>query len=273
MDEDTRTRIQRLATDYAQIEFVSMEGKLQSITDRMSNCLRCDYFTLTIYFRILIPAMFPEYKKGIYVDSDIVVPGDISELYQIELGDNLLAACPDFSIRGIPEFMHYLEASVGVDGMQYFNSGVLLMNMEELRRVEIDRRFLELLDTYHFGTVAPDQDYLNAMCYGRVVFLDEEWDVMPKEQGAEFENPKLIHYNLFSKPWCYDGIQYEEYFWKYAKDCGFYEELLEHKRNYSDEQKKSDSDSLVRMVQSAVELSNAEQNFRTVFNSGKEERL
>ena len=43
------------------------------ITDRIENRLRSDYFTMTIYFRIFIPDMYPEYDKAIYIDSDIVV--------------------------------------------------------------------------------------------------------------------------------------------------------------------------------------------------------
>ena len=45
----------------------------------------------------------------------------------------------------------------------------------------------------------------------------------------------MIHYNLFSKPWCYDNVQYADEFWKYAKDSGFYNEFIEeekkHKKN------------------------------------------
>ena len=77
-------RLAALGKDYFEIRFIPMENKLQGITDRAENRLRADYFTLTIFFRLFIPAMFPEYDKGIYLDSDIVVPGDISELYRTE---------------------------------------------------------------------------------------------------------------------------------------------------------------------------------------------
>ena len=62
------------------------------------------------------------------------------------------------------------------------------------------------------------------MCNGKILYLDEAWDAMPTEGKEPLKNPKLIHYNLFQKPWCYDNIQYEEYFWKYAKDSGYYED-------------------------------------------------
>ena len=98
VSEENRRRISALARPNFEIEFIPMQSGLESITDRMSNRLRCDYFTLTIYFRLFIPAMFPEYDKAIYIDSDVVVPGDLAELYDMELSDNYIAACPDLSL-------------------------------------------------------------------------------------------------------------------------------------------------------------------------------
>lgn len=268
-----RDIVKELATVGSEITFFSMKDKIQGITDRLSNRLRCDYFTMTIYFRLFIPMLFPEYDKGIYIDSDIVAPGDISKLYEIELGNCLLGACPDFSIRNVPELVNYTNLGVGVGIENYFNSGVLLMNLLELRNAMLEKRFLELLNRWHFDTIAPDQDYLNVMCYGRIVYLEECWDAMPKDGELPLKAPKLIHYNLFSKPWCYDGIPYEDYFWKYAKQTPFIEEIREYKKTYSKQQKRSDSEALSRLVSRAAEISRMKQNFRTVFASGKEERL
>lgn len=266
-------RIKALGNDYFNIEFVPMNECLESITDRMSNRLRADYFTLTIYFRLFIPDMFPEYNKGIYLDSDIVVPGDISELYRINLKENLIGASVDYSIQNIPEFAKYTENGVGVKVSKYINSGVLLMNLKKLREVSVGKRFLELLNTYHFDSIAPDQDYLNAMCYGKIEYLPGAWDTMPAEGSVTELSPKLIHYNLFAKPWCYDNIQYEDYFWKYAKKSDYFEEIQRYKKSYSEQQKQSDAECTKRMVKRALEIASQTENFRTVFESGREERL
>ncbi len=250
-----------------QVQFEEMKEGLESITDRKENRLRCDYFTMTIYFRLFIPEMFPEYDKGIYIDSDIVVPGDISRLYNIQLGDNLLGACPDHSVSEIPEFAHYIEESTGVNRYKYINSGILLMNLAEMRKCRMTEHFLHLLNTYHFDSIAPDQDYINAMCYGRIHFLDEEWDAMPNKQKAPMAHPSLIHYNLFDKPWCYDDVQYEDYFWQYARENVYYQELLEIKRNYSDEQKKSDMECLENMLTNAMRIPNNPVTFKKIHES------
>ena len=57
----------------------------------------------------------------------------------------------------------YMEEAVGVSRYEYINSGVLLMNLNKLREKEFDKHFLNLLNTYHFDCIAPDQDYINAI--------------------------------------------------------------------------------------------------------------
>ena len=256
-----------------QILFPEIKEGLDKITERKTNKLRCDYFTLTIYFRLFIPAMFPQYDKGIYLDSDVVVPGDISELYNIELGDNMIGACVDLSVQEIEPIVNYFDKAVGVNHEKYINSGVLLMDLKRLRQAKLDSRFLELLTTYQFDSIAPDQDYINSMCDGNIMHLPAEWDIMPNENRAEVEKPKLIHYNLFAKPWMYDNIQYEDYFWDYAKKAGFYEINQLHKKNYTEENKAADRQSLETMIRMADEIVATGSTFAAVFNTGKEERL
>ncbi len=273
-DENIR-KISALASgrDNFIIDFVRMENGMESITDRMSNRLRCDYFTLTIYFRLFIPIMFPEYDKGVYVDSDVVIDRDIAELYDTDIGDKLIGACADLSVADVPELVSYMEDAVGVKKEEYINSGVLLMNLRELRRVKIDERFLGLLSEYHFDCIAPDQDYLNAMCNGRIYYLDEVWDVMPNDGKAPFEGKKLIHYNLFSKPWCYDGVQYADDFWRYAEESGYYSQIKEYKDNYSDDRKRADGECMALLVRRGKEISETEVTFKKMFEAGVKIRL
>lgn len=270
---ENQNKIKSLENDRTEIMFREMGEGLETITDRMSNRLRCDYFTLTIYFRLFIATLFPEYDKGIYIDSDVVVPGDISRMYETELGDNLIGACRDYSIQDIPEMCRYMDRGVGVGREKYINSGVLLMNMKRLREVKIEKEFLRLLNKWHFDTIAPDQDYLNVMCNGRIIYLDECWDAMPKEGAQELKEPMLIHYNLFAKPWCYDGIPYENYFWKYAEETPFLNEIKKYKAEYSEEQKQSDTNCLETLIHHAGEIAEAEENFYTVYSQGRERRL
>ena len=262
VSEENRRRIVSLAKPHFQIEFIPMGTGLESITDHMSNRLRCDYFTLTIYFRLFIPAMFPQYDKAIYIDSDVVVNGDLSALYDTDLGDNYIGACPDFSIRDVPPLVRYTVEAVGMEEGTYINSGVLLMNLKLLRQKQLDTHFLALLNTYHFDCIAPDQDYLNAMCQGNILYLDECWDAMPNDAHPPLENPGIIHYNLFSKPWCYDGVQYGEYFWHYAEGSGYLEAAKRYKENYSSAQKAADAKCLELLVNRGAQICQNDVTFR-----------
>lgn len=273
LSEENRKKLVSLKTDNFSIEFVPMESGLESITDRMSNRLRCDYFTLTIYFRLFIPKMFPEYDKGIYIDSDVVLTSDIAELFETDIGDNYIAACTDLSVADVPPLVKYMEQAVGVKAKEYINSGVLLMNLKKLREVKIDEHFLGLLNTYHFDCIAPDQDYLNAICNGNIYYLDEIWDTMPNENKPPLENAKLIHYNLFSKPWCYDDIQYGEIFWDYAEDSGYIDEIKAYKAGYSDEQKESDTKCLDLLIERGNSIPENEVTFKKMIENGVKIRL
>ena len=266
-------KLKSLETENFQIELTPMKANFEVLDDRMSNRLRCDYFTLTIYFRLFIPAMFPEYDKGIYIDSDVVLTDDIAKLFDTDIGDNFIGACNDLSIADIPPLVAYTENAVGVKGKEYINSGVLLMNLKKMRECDFEGHFLNLLNTYHFDSIAPDQDYINAMCNGKIYYLDEVWDAMPNEAKPPIKDTKIIHYNLFSKPWCYDNVQYEEFFWKYAEDSGYLDEIKEYKSTYSNEQKKADGECLDLLISRGESIPQNEITFKKLHEKGVKIRL
>lgn len=273
LNETNITKLKSLETENFKIELTPMKANFDALDDRMSNRLRCDYFTLTIYFRLFIPTMFPQYDRGIYIDSDVVLTSDIANLYDIEIGDNLIGACNDLSIADIQPLVAYTENAIGVKRQEYINSGVLLMNLKKLREVDLEGHFLKLLNNYHFDSIAPDQDYLNAMCNGKIYYLDESWDAMPNDAKPRLAHTNLIHYNLFSKPWCYDGIQYEDEFWKYAEDSGYIEEIKAYKAAYTEDKKKADSECLELLVRRGSEIPTNEITFKKLFDAGVKIRL
>ena len=247
--QENYERLIALGRPHFEVRFIAMNGL--PITDRSENWLRLNRFTQTIYFRLFLADMFPEYDKGIYLDSDIIVLGDIAELYATELG----------------------EQAVGAERDRYINSGVLVLNMKMMREIHFSTQFLMHMNHWHFDTIAPDQDYLNAMCYGRIRFLDECWDAMPKPSGIELEKPKLIHYNLFRKPWFYDDVSYEDYFWKYAEVSSFYPEIVQRKENYGEQERRSDQEGMDYLLEKAGTIPDAEMNFRKAYEQGASIRI
>ncbi len=273
LNETNIEKLASLETENFKIELTPMKANFEALDDRMSNRLRCDYFTLTIYFRLFIPAMFPQYDKGIYIDSDVVLTSDIAKLYDIEIGDNLIGACNDLSIADIPPLVAYTENAIGVNKEEYVNSGVLLMNLKKMRECDFEGHFLNLLNTYHFDCIAPDQDYINAMCNGKIYYLDESWDAMPNDAKPPLAHTNVIHYNLFSKPWCYDGIQYGNEFWKYAEDSGYIDEIKAYKAAYSEDKKNADSACLELLVRRGMEIPENETTFKKMHAKGVKIRL
>ena len=238
INEDNKKKINKYQRDNVNIEFVDLNYYIEEVKDKLYTR---DYYTKTTYFRLFIANLYPQYNKAIYLDSDIVVKGDISELYNQEMGDNLLAAAPDDVIQTTKVFQEYAEKVVGVaDYRNYFNAGILLMNLDEFRRFKFQEKFLYLLETIKF-TVAQDQDYLNRLCKGKVKIIHKGWDRMPiANDDLPLEQIKIIHYNLADKPWKYDNIRYQEFFWEYAKKTEYYEYICKIKENYTEEQRFKD---------------------------------
>ena len=242
----------RYESDNVKIEFVDLNNYLEKFNDKFYTR---DYYSKTTYYRLFIPDLYPEYDKVIYLDSDMTVLTDVAKLYNIDIKDNLLAAVPDGVIQSEPAFQEYVEKVVGMsDYNYYFNAGMLLMNLDALRKFKFIDKFLYLLETIKFA-VAQDQDYLNRICKGRTYMLDESWNTMPGGI-AEKENLNIIHYNLSYKPWHFDNIMYQDYFWYYAKKTDYYEDIVKIKNEYTDEQRNKDFMAGENLVNLAIKESN-----------------
>ena len=267
-------KLQKLSAGHSNVDIITIEMQetLSGISDRKSTQLKADYFTPTIYYRIFLPEMFPQYDKGIYLDSDIIVNDDVAKLYETDLRGNLIAATVDMSTQGNELLCEYFDEAVGIQHDKYFNSGVLVIDFEKFREEEFCEYFLYLLNKYDFDTVAPDQDYLNAMCMGRVKYLEAAWNAMPTPDHCPMKKPKIVHYNLFFKPWHYDGTDYEEMFWKYAKHSAFFKAIEKEKRSFSKKSAKGDEERFEQMLDRVREILKAEITFKKIFESGQEAR-
>ena len=194
--------------------------------------------------------MYPEYKKAVYIDSDTICLKDIADLYNIEIGENLIAGTPDGVIQAIDVFQDYVERVVGVsDYNKYFNAGIIVMNLEELRKYRFEEKFIYMLERVKFE-VAQDQDYMNRLCKGRVKLLDFSWNRMPV-MGKQEGEINIIHYNLGAKPWYFDNVLYQEYFWKYAEKTEFYNEIKEIGAKYTEADKERDDVSSAKLIELA----------------------
>ena len=255
LSDESRGALLSLETENVKVKFVNVQKKLESILSRLH--LR-DYYTKATYYRFFIPAMFEEYDRGVYLDCDIAITDDIAKLYHCALGDNLVAGVPDEIITDIDVFGRYSEVVLNIPRYEYFNAGILVMNLKEMRRVNIEEQFASLLSQRTFR-VAQDQDYLNVLCYNKTLLLNKKWNKTPLPSSNIYIIPKIAHYKINFKPWKYDGVPYGELFWRYAKGTHFYTQLLEAKNSYTDEEKRIDSMQYASLVQLAIkEVEDAE---------------
>lgn len=268
--DNLNTANQDLLKTYQQanvaISFVAINAQLKQAIDDRGNKLRSDYFTFTIYFRLFIAELFPDLDKAIYLDADTVILDDIAKLYDVSLGENLIGAVPDYFIGHTPETIDYANQAVGIDSQKYVNSGVLLMNLKVMRDCHFADHFLDLLNRYHFKSLAPDQDYMNAIARKRICYLDSSWNV--QITTPKTVTPRLIHYNLFAKPWRYADAPRQDYFWRYAKQTGFYSELQHDLAQMTPQETERDQKNQRDLIALAVNIIKTPVTFAAISKQG-----
>ena len=220
-----------------------------------------DYYSKTTYYRLFIPDLYPELDKAIYIDSDTIVLGDISELYSYELGENFVGACNEQAMTQEDVFGTYVEKVMGISRWEYFNAGVLLLNCKKFREKKVLDKFMKLLHEYTF-VVTQDEDYLNLICKGKVLWVDNNWNMEVFGQLQPDESKyKLIHYIMVAKPWHYEDCRLKQYFWKYAEQTTVIDEIRHELETYPQEKKDQDALGAQKLVKTAIEETNRPDNW------------
>lgn len=249
-----------------QVCFDDVTEYLKSINDKLP--LR-DYYSKTTYFRLFIAEMFPEYDKAIYIDSDTVVLGDVAEVYAFELGENYVGAVREQVMIQTDVYGTYVEKVLGIDRNEYFNAGMLVINCRQFRAQHVLDQFVELLHVYNF-VVTQDEDYLNLICKNNVFWLPQQWNT---EVFGTIDYPEeffgVLHYIMVSKPWHYKDCRLGEYFWTYAKKTVCYKEIKETLEHYTDEQRAADAASGDRLMVTAQNEIDNENNYLNLLQRGQ----
>ncbi len=246
-----------------EVIFTNVKDRLEKITHDLP--IR-DYYSKTTYYRFFIAEAFPEYDKAIYIDSDTVVTGDISELYMHDVSDYYVGACHERAMTDVDTYGTYVESVVGVSRYAFFNAGVMLINTKVFREKHILEKFISLLSEYNF-VVTQDEDYLNLICKDKVLWLDSRFNTeVFGEIPYPIEEAKIIHYIMTSKPWHYRDCRFGDIFWKYAKHCPSYNEILTVLESYTDEERERDKESGERLLALAEKETKREDNYLARLN-------
>ena len=251
-----RWRLRNMVTKNVAIEFHKMKFNLyMQIVVRY--CAKRsgsgDFFARPVYYyRSFIARLFPQYDKGIYIDSDTILMDDIGKLYDINLGEKVIAARVDPKVAMVPAFVKYVENALDIPVKDYVNSGVILMDLKKLRKLHYISRMTDLIRKYDADLVAPDQDYLNVILKGKIMKLDGAWNLQPEGEGPE--GAKLLHFNLSKKPWFHDDVNCGELFWQAARGTGFYGDLNRGKERYTLEDEEANDLQIKSLIEKAAKL-------------------
>lgn len=159
---------------------------------------------LTAYGRLLIPGLLEE-SKAVYLDSDLVVACDVTELYDTQMGNALIGAVTRGQVNTALDRKYFLDRGVPPT-MPYFNSGVLLMNLDKWRKENVDVRWRKLLAGDVSELRSHDQTTLNFLCRGDFLQLPISYNTpFLAHQPKEGRQSGILHFIGSPKPWDFLG--------------------------------------------------------------------
>lgn len=175
------------------------------------------------WMRLCMTRVIPEsVDRVLCMDSDTLVLGDLSEMWNIDMGDNLLAGVAD--CVNVKAFKNHFMME---DGDIYCNAGMFLYNMEAWRKSGVEEKFKKIIQGLNGNVFFVEQTLLNSVCRGRIIKLPAEYNsytlfyafsyknlirwrkptlfYTPEEVEVAKKNPKIIHYTnnfyMISRPW------------------------------------------------------------------------
>lgn len=173
------------------------------------------YYSRAMYYRLLAAQILPqELDRILYLDPDILVINPVRALYDVPMGDRLFAAAMHRGLTGISGTISRIRLP-NYEADEYYNSGVLMMNLVRLREEISPKDIFDYTEKYRMALILPDQDILNGLYASRILPVDEvlwNYDARKYEsyrlasQGEAnldwvIANTSIIHFCGKEKPW------------------------------------------------------------------------
>lgn len=167
-----------------------------------------------IYFRLFATKYLPEnIDKILYLDSDTLVINKLDELYNMDFEGNFYIATTHVKkiLRKINEVRLRID-----DDVPYINTGVLLINLKELRKIDVQKEVCEFVENNSKKLMLPDQDIITALYGNKIKIVDAlRYNLGDRDLnlynlnhikdpiGLKWvkENTVIIHYYGRNKPW------------------------------------------------------------------------
>ncbi|WP_180898777.1 DUF4422 domain-containing protein [Martelella soudanensis] len=206
VDEESRTKLADLVSAKgASLTFIDIDEKALRWLP-----LKRNYLTIAAYYRMVMHRYLPDdVGKAIYLDADTVVVDPIETLWNIDLEGHPVAGAPDDA-----GFHQGRRIQLSSDH-RYFNSGVMVFDVAQLRTMNIEDRVLGALRRRGAWIVSEDQDLLNILFENDTKILPLSWNAgtriyraNPLEPSYSEEEayeaaraPSIVHFTDVKKPW------------------------------------------------------------------------
>jgi lipopolysaccharide biosynthesis glycosyltransferase len=247
ISEEAERRLRNQAANYSNLSlrFFNPKKMLSGMQFYVSGSVNAEEAN----YRLLTPWILKNYSKAIVTDIDLIFRTDPANLYEgTELENKCLACCKDVIYQGALndpaiDALEYAKKTLKLKNpYDYVNTGVMLMNLDEIRKVFKLEELLDFSQKNHFRI--QEQDILNVLFEGRILFLDISWNCYlivnnwverelffapapaQKDYSDAFKNAKVLHWASQPKPWASPELLYADNWWYYAKESPFYEVLI-----------------------------------------------
>lgn len=170
------------------------------------------YFTKEMYYRLLAGNIFAQEEKMLYLDPDILIRGSVLPLYEIPLEGKVMAAIADTAVNTLLS-NHKTLLGFGEEDI-YINSGVLLLNLNEMRRCFRPEDIKSVVKEKGELLQYPDQDIINLLFMGKIKIVERKYNYntgygnasgMLKYMAGGFlkekNYPVIVHFMGPTKPW------------------------------------------------------------------------
>ena len=230
LKDKTIKRLNKIAERF-HIALELMEINTSLLKDCPTN-KKLHYADIMMYARLLLPSMLPDLDKVIYLDCDLVVNGDLKDLWDFDVNGVAVGMAPDHLYKDATT----LERLKMTNG-EYLNSGVIVMNLEYWRKHNVQNRVLSFIEDNGKDLIYFDQDALNVTLQNERRKLPVKYDCTPYHLLRNLDNfpseiheeirkariaPTIFHYMGPTKPWSLGSyVPGKELFKKYQRLSGW----------------------------------------------------
>lgn len=225
VDEDCKNKLKECLTEEATLLFYYFDSSKLS-----KYALGEDiHLTVAAYYRLFVCDILPQnISRILYLDCDLVVRHSLAPLWNIDLNNKALGAVTDMAEGRIERYARLgYPKEIG-----YFNSGVLLINLDYWREHQLQEVFVKYMENNISILYQHDQDVLNVICreckvhlpfiynsqdgfgYNRAYFDVKKY---ANELPEALTKPVILHFTA-NKPWEKEcDHPYKNEFFKYQK--------------------------------------------------------